>query len=540
MDYQIILLPRQDYWAWLRACKDYVLAFGANLTPEPTTAANYMAPRQAITFPAVPDGYPEHGDLETWFAANCPGIRLDPIPVSTPDELREVLRTRLEAQDRYGQRNRPFYLLWPTDYAVITQRFGANPHIYHRYGMPGHEGLDFRALTNTNIYACAEGTVYELHTNPHDHPYGIHVRLQHADGYKTVYCHLRKAQVSVGEVVTTGQVVGKADSTGNSSGAHLHLTLKRDGATERGETTYPKDILDPTPFLVWPDQVGGKSLTDYDWPAGKCLVGVHGRIGGGLEEADLLALAQARPEAVKLSMGETKETIDRLRASNPGMFLMARLTADFSGEAVPASGFLAMAEPEVGRLYRLGLRYFEVHANPNLQVEGWQRSWAGGGEFAAWFREVVESLRGSYPEARFGFPGLSAGGLIPGQREDAMHFLQETDEVIQSADWLGVNCFWTDVAGMNALSGGLLVEEYRLRYPDKLLFVTEFSNPSAAPDPDKAQQYLEYYRMLRGTPGVGAAFGYALSARTGHDPVVWRRGSTDTGSISSLIGGRSF
>ncbi len=540
MDYQIILLPKQDYWAWLRACKDYVLEFGVNLTSEPATAANYMAPRQVITFPAVADGYPEHGDMETWFASNCPGVRLDPIPVSTPDELREVLRTRLETQDRYGQRNRPFYLLWPTDYPVITQRFGANPQIYQRYGMPGHEGLDFRALTNTNIYACADGTVYEVHSNPRDHPYGIHVRLRHADGYKTVYCHLRKAEVSVGEAVAAGQVVGKADSTGNSSGAHLHLTLKRDGATERGETTYPKDVIDPTPFLVWPDGSTGKSMTDYDWPAGKCLVGVHGRIGGGLEEGDLQALKEARAEAVKVSMGETKETIERLRAINPGIFLMARLTADFSGEAVPAGRFLALTEPEIGRLYRLGLRYFEVHANPNLQVEGWQRSWAGGGEFGGWFGEVVGTLRARYPEARFGFPGLSAGVLVPGQREDAMHFLQEAEEAAQTADWLGVSCFWTDLAGMNALTGGLLVEEYRVRYPDKLLFVTEFANPSAAPDAHKAQQYLEYYRRLRGSPGVGAAFGYALSARTGHDPVVWRSESAGAGAIPSLIGSRPF
>ena len=66
-----------------------------------------------------------------------------------------------------------------------------------------------------------------------------------------------------------GQVIGLADSTGASVGSHLHLTLKRDGATDRGETDYPKDILDPTPFLLWPEFATSKSLESYPWSAGK-------------------------------------------------------------------------------------------------------------------------------------------------------------------------------------------------------------------------------------------------------------------------------
>ena len=53
-EFQIVLLPRQDYWEWVRACQEYVLAFGPNLTSDPLTAGRYMSPRQVITFPDVP------------------------------------------------------------------------------------------------------------------------------------------------------------------------------------------------------------------------------------------------------------------------------------------------------------------------------------------------------------------------------------------------------------------------------------------------------------------------------------------------------
>jgi hypothetical protein len=541
MRYQIILLPRKDYWSWVSASRDYVLVFGPNLTSDPTTAGNYMAPRQAISFPLVPDGYPEQGDIERWFQTHYPGIRLDPIEAETPGELQEAFARRIIDNDRYGQKQRPFYLLWPTDFPVVTQEFGANPQIYSRWGFPGHEGIDFRALTSTNIYCCADGEVYRVHKDPKDHPYGIHIRIRHRDGYKTVYAHLIKALVAEGQTVEAGQVIGKADSTGASTAAHLHLTLKQDGATERQETDYPKDVIDPTPYMVWPDAYMSKSMPVQEWTPDKCLIGAHGRIAACLEEDDLTLISEARLEAMKLEMCETKNNIERLRAINPSMFLVVRLTVDFSSDPVSAANFLTRVEKDVGRLYRLGIRYFEVHVNPNLQFEGWQRSWNGGAEFSRWFIEVVSQLKHSYPEARFGFPGLSPGGMLSGWRADMEQFLHEAEDAVAYADWVGVNCYWNDSEGMKMPDGGRAYEEYRCRFPDKLIFVTEFYNPSASVDTlNKGQQYLEYFRMLRELPGIGVAFAYALSASEGHDALTWRTEDRYGGQIAGIIGNRKF
>lgn len=254
----ILLLPVTDYFKWVRASQKYVLKFAVTITPDPVKAGS----KSNVTIAATPDGYPEKGDIAEWLNARFPLIHIDAITVSTPEEFQVELDSRAANDLRYGEASaavenveREIELLWPTDYHVVTQRFGANPHIYAAYGLPGHEGIDIRAPNNTNVYACADGQVFSVETRPNMHAYGIHIRIRHANGFRTVYAHLMKSLVSVGDQVVAGQLIAKADSTGNSVGAHLHLSLKKDGATARKETEYYKDLIDPTPYMLFPDDV---------------------------------------------------------------------------------------------------------------------------------------------------------------------------------------------------------------------------------------------------------------------------------------------
>jgi len=156
-------------------------------------------------------------------------------------------------------------LYWPTDYETepkhpahpFTQRFGARPEYYGKFKLPGHEGLDFRAPTDSNIYACANGVVTQVGWKKPGHAYGCAVRILHRVGvsdeqYETIYAHMIEGsiRVGVGDIVFAHQIIGLADSTGNSDAPHLHLSLKKLGATARGETKYPLDLVDPTPFIV--------------------------------------------------------------------------------------------------------------------------------------------------------------------------------------------------------------------------------------------------------------------------------------------------
>jgi hypothetical protein len=124
---------------------------------------------------------------------------------------------------------------------------------------------------------------------------------------------------------------------------------------------------------------------------------------------------------------------------------------------------------------------------------------------------------------------------------DAYAFLGQSDEAARAADFMCCHCYWLDDGGQLAADGGLVYEEYRRRYPDKLLFITEFSNPSDKVDTRaKGQQYVNYYRRLRDLPGLGAAFSFVLSGSSGFPNEVWRLENGALTEIPKIVGQRNF
>jgi hypothetical protein len=536
--HQVLLIPQERYWEWVQAVREYAIHFKVTITPNRQSAGRFYGDDHVVTVIDFPGAWPD--DMVPWFQQNFPAVRLDRLQVQSPVELQELLAERITNDSRFGVALDDFRLVWPTNYDLITQPFGANPQIYRRYGLPGHEGVDIRAPTNTPIYACATGRVYLVHDGRGGHAYGKHVRIRHRDGYKTIYAHLSRPLVEEDEEVSAGQLIGLADSTGNSSASHLHLTLKKAGASERGDTNYPSDIIDPTPYL---QAMGGRGEL-ADWEHRRCLVGVHGRADGPLEEADYAPLEAARVEAVKLLVNAQPDNVDRCRAllDAPDIFLLARLFADFrGGRVVRAEQFAEWQKHDMERLYAKGLRHFEVHNEPNLNLEGFGACWRNGNEFEDWFLQVVDILRPLFPDTRFGFPGCSPGDRIHGRRQGMWSFLDQCETAIAEANWLGVHCYWTDEEGMRSREDGLGFLEYQRRWPDKLLFITEFSNPSPQVDmQSKGRQYLEYYRLLRQYAGIGAAFSFVLSASADFPHEVWRREDGEMTVIPAIIGSRDF
>lgn len=90
-----------------------------------------------------------------------------------------------------------------------------------------HDGMDFTAPTGTNIYATGAGTVVEAKRTIHG--YGNMIVIDHGFGYQTLYAHLSKFKVRVGQKVVRGQIIGEVGNTGLSSGPHLHYEVHRDG-----------------------------------------------------------------------------------------------------------------------------------------------------------------------------------------------------------------------------------------------------------------------------------------------------------------------
>jgi hypothetical protein len=290
--------------------------------------------------------------------------------------------------------------------------------------------------------------------------------------------------------------------------------------------------------------------TDVDWaqlwPPGLTYIGLHGRTSGEMLDADFPVVAAARVEAVKITTHATLETVDRLRAIHPEMFILIRPIVDFVRDGEPRSispaEFVRFTVPDLSRLYNYdpSLRFIEIHNEPNTPLEGLGGRWQDGADFGRWFLEVLHLYRALFPEARFGFPGLSPGPTTAG-RQDSERFLAQAASAAQQADWIGMHAYWVNERELTDPRLGFNFVKYREQFPEKLLFLTEFGNPQQ-PKSEVALQYARYYGLLRHVPGLGAAFAYVVSTP---DPVesprwAWRDESGNDLGIAGVVGQRRF
>jgi len=90
-----------------------------------------------------------------------------------------------------------------------------------------HAGLDFAATQGTPIYATADGVVKEASYDAGG--YGNHVVLNHGYSYETLYGHMVRIKVHVGQQIKRGEVIGWVGSTGKSTGPHCHYEVHKGG-----------------------------------------------------------------------------------------------------------------------------------------------------------------------------------------------------------------------------------------------------------------------------------------------------------------------
>ena len=116
--------------------------------------------------------------------------------------------------------------LVPCAYTMVTSRFGgrdaptAGASTYH-------EGVDLGAPEGTPIYASRTGTVT---TASYGSAAGYYVKLNHGDGFSSIYMHMTRYTVRSGQAVSAGQVIGYVGSTGVSTGPHLHFGISYNGS----------------------------------------------------------------------------------------------------------------------------------------------------------------------------------------------------------------------------------------------------------------------------------------------------------------------
>lgn len=93
-------------------------------------------------------------------------------------------------------------------------------------GIHGYNGIDIAAPVGTPIVASAEGTVILARTSGYNGGYGLYVVIRHPNGTQTVYAHMSRINVSVGQYVDQSQTIGTVGNTGRSTGPHLHFEVR--------------------------------------------------------------------------------------------------------------------------------------------------------------------------------------------------------------------------------------------------------------------------------------------------------------------------
>ena len=106
---------------------------------------------------------------------------------------------------------------------AITSKYG------EKRGGSYHYALDLGTYGGISqpIYAVKGGVVK---TATYNKSFGYYVIIDHGGGVETLYAHARTLTVKVGQVVTQGQTIAYVGSTGNSTGPHLHIEVRVNGA----------------------------------------------------------------------------------------------------------------------------------------------------------------------------------------------------------------------------------------------------------------------------------------------------------------------
>lgn len=114
---------------------------------------------------------------------------------------------------------------------------------YAKFGLKGHNGLDYATPSGTRIIAPHDGKIIEATFDSQG--YGIYLKIENSiEG--SVLAHLREFRVGVGDGIKEGELVGYSDNSGNSTGPHLHWGYYR----------FPRDrkngfagFIDQTPYI---------------------------------------------------------------------------------------------------------------------------------------------------------------------------------------------------------------------------------------------------------------------------------------------------
>jgi len=110
---------------------------------------------------------------------------------------------------------------------VQTSSFGGRSNPFDQSaGGEFHPGIDFRGKQGDPVKCTAQGQIVFAGRAG---GYGNCIRIKHVNGIETVFGHLSRILVKVGQKVSVGDKIGLVGSTGRSTGTHLHYEIRKNG-----------------------------------------------------------------------------------------------------------------------------------------------------------------------------------------------------------------------------------------------------------------------------------------------------------------------
>ncbi len=239
--------------------------------------------------------------------------------------------------------------------------------------------------------------------------------------------------------------------------------------------------------------------------------------------------------AIKLLCGvHSPNTVTAFRGIG-AVILQARIYYPEIADGRTPEQFVNARRDAIAAFIDAGLGDFEILNEPNLSREGYGRSWNSADGFNNWFLDALNRLKQVFPNARFGFPGLSPHPADyandpavnrPLRPVGDIDFLDACNDAVLAADYLCAHANWQNVEQMREVDsngtgkGGLrFVRFYHERFPTMPIVMSEFCNNRPGIGdyaPDDAQwrvigdEYAEFYTLCAQYPWVQAAFGRTL------------------------------
>ncbi len=124
----------------------------------------------------------------------------------------------------------------------INNEFGFRRNPFGGRTYEFHAGMDIDGERGDSVIAAASGTIIKAEWQG---GYGNMIEIDHGNGLVTRYAHLSKIEISIGDAVRRGQLIGLVGSTGRSTGPHLHYELRLND-----KAINPRRFLPPEPMEI--------------------------------------------------------------------------------------------------------------------------------------------------------------------------------------------------------------------------------------------------------------------------------------------------